>query len=46
MKNIVNKEQEYKANKLTGLNVNFKSKLAAREWGPIGKEESDFNLLF
>lgn len=41
LKNIVNKEQEYKANKLTGLNVNFKSKLAAREWGSIGVEESD-----
>ena len=41
LKNIVNKEQEYKANKLTGLNVNFKSKLPAREWGPMGAEESD-----
>jgi len=26
---------------LTGLNANFKSKLAAKEWGPIGKEEGD-----
>lgn len=37
----MNKEQEYHKNKLTGLNVSFKSKLAAREWGPIGKEEGD-----
>jgi len=26
---------------LTGLNVSFKSKLAVKEWGPLGKEEGD-----
>lgn len=41
LKNIVNKEQEYKVNKLTGLNVSFKAKLSAKEWGPLGKEEGD-----
>lgn len=41
LKNIVNKEQEYKLHNLTGLNVAFKSKLAAKEWGPTGKEEGD-----
>lgn len=37
----MNKEQEYKAKNLTGLNVSFKSKLSAKEWGPLGKEEGD-----
>jgi DNA-directed RNA polymerase I subunit RPA1 len=37
----VNKEYEYKASKLTGLNVSFKSKISAKEWGPIGKEEGE-----
>ena len=41
LKNIVNKEQEYKRKKLTGLNVSFKSKLSAKEWGPLGSEEGD-----
>ena len=41
LKNIVNLEQEYKKNNLTGLNVNFKSKLSAKEWGPLGKEEGE-----
>lgn len=41
LKNIVNKEQEYKAKGLTGLNASFKSKLAAKEWGPMGAEEGD-----
>lgn len=41
LKNIVNKEYEYKASKLTGLNVSFKSKLSAKEWGPLGKEEGE-----
>ena len=41
LKNIVNKEEEYKKNKLTGLNVSFRSKLNAKLWGPIGKEEGD-----
>ena len=26
---------------MTGLNVSFKSKLSAQEWGPIGKEEGE-----
>jgi DNA-directed RNA polymerase I subunit RPA1 len=39
LKNIVNKEQEYKANGLTGLNCQFKAKLAVKEWGPLGKGE-------
>lgn len=37
----MNLEQEYKRNNLTGLNVNFKSKLSAKEWGPLGKEEGE-----
>lgn len=41
LKNIVNKEKEYKQHKLTGLNASFKSKLAAKEWGKLGKEEGD-----
>jgi DNA-directed RNA polymerase I subunit RPA1 len=41
LKNIVNREVEYKAKNLTGLNCQFKAKLAAKEWGPIGKEEGD-----
>lgn len=41
LKNIVNKEREYKSKNLTGLNVSFKSKLSAKEWGPIGTEEGD-----
>ena len=41
LKNIVNKEKEYKQHKLTGLNCQFKSKLSAKEWGPLGAEEGD-----
>ena len=41
LKNIVNKEQEYRANNQTGLNTSFKSKLPAKEWGPLGKEEGE-----
>ena len=41
LKNIVNCESEYKKHNLTGLNTNFKSKLAAKEWGPLGVEEGD-----
>lgn len=41
LKNIVNKEKEYKEHKITGLNASFKAKLAAKEWGPIGKEEGE-----
>mmetsp|Transcript_5010 Transcript_5010/g.7500 ORF Transcript_5010/g.7500 Transcript_5010/m.7500 type:complete len:442 (+) Transcript_5010:1537-2862(+) len=41
LKNIVNREKEYAAKKLTGLNVSFKSKLNAKEWGPLGTEEGD-----
>ena len=41
LKNIVNKEKEYKQHNITGLNASFKAKLAAREWGPLGKEEGD-----
>mmetsp|Transcript_19249 Transcript_19249/g.32787 ORF Transcript_19249/g.32787 Transcript_19249/m.32787 type:complete len:862 (-) Transcript_19249:724-3309(-) len=41
LKNIVNKEVEYRAKNLTGLNLNFKSKLSAKEWGPTGQEEGD-----
>lgn len=41
LKNIVFKEKEYKKHNLTGLNTSFKSKLAAKEWGQLGKEEGD-----
>jgi len=41
LKNIVFKEKEYKKHNLTGLNASFKSKLSAKEWGQIGKEEGD-----
>lgn len=41
LKNIVNQEHDYKINKLTGLNLDSKSKLSAKEWGPIGAEEGD-----
>lgn len=41
IKNIVNEENEYKENKLTGLNLDSKSKLSAKEWGSIGLEEGD-----
>jgi DNA-directed RNA polymerase I subunit RPA1 len=37
----VNQEHDYKINKLTGLNLDSKSKLSAKEWGPIGTEEGD-----
>ena len=41
LKNIVNKEKEYKQHRITGLNTSFKSKLAAKEWGALGREEGD-----
>ena len=41
LKNIVNREKFYRKNKMTGLNIDSKSKLAAKEWGPIGKEEGE-----
>ena len=42
LKNIVNHEgSDYKKNKIQGLNLDSKSKLSAKEWGPIGQEEGD-----
>lgn len=42
LKNIVNHEgSDYKKNKIQGLNLDSKSKLSAKEWGPIGLEEGD-----
>lgn len=41
LKNIVNQENDYKENKLTGLNLDAKSKLSPKEWGSIGAEEGD-----
>jgi len=42
LKNIVNQEgDEYKKNKISGLNLDAKSKLSAKEWGPFGAEEGD-----
>jgi DNA-directed RNA polymerase I subunit RPA1 len=42
LKNIVNHEgSDYKKNKIQGLNLDSKSKLSAKEWGEIGKEEGD-----
>lgn len=42
LKNIVNQEgEEYKKNKISGLNLDAKSKLSAKEWGPFGAEEGD-----
>ena len=42
LKNIVNQESDdYKKNKISGLNLDSKSKLSAKEWGPIGQEEGD-----
>ena len=42
LKNIVNHEgSDYKKNKIQGLNLDSKSKLSAKEWGPIGVEEGD-----
>lgn len=42
LKNIVNQEgHDYKKNKISGLNLDSTSKLAAKEWGPIGKEEGE-----
>lgn len=42
LRNIVNQDSHiYKLNKITGLNLDAKSKLSAKEWGPIGKEEGD-----
>ena len=41
LKNIVNQEHDYKVNKLTGLNLDSKAKLPAKEWGPLGVEEGD-----
>jgi hypothetical protein len=37
----VNKEQYYKTHKLTGMNLDSKSKLSPKEWGSIGVEEGD-----
>lgn len=41
LKNIVNQDAHYKENRLSGLNLESKAKLAAKEWGPIGKEEGE-----
>jgi len=42
LKNIVNHEgSDYKKNKIQGLNLDSKSKISAKEWGPIGVEEGD-----
>jgi len=41
LKNIVNQENDYKANKITGLNLDSKAKLSPKEWGSIGAEEGD-----
>ena len=42
LKNIVNQEgEEYKKNKISGLNLDAKTKLSAKEWGPFGAEEGD-----
>jgi len=41
LKNIVNKEEEYKENNITGMNLNSKSKLSAKEWGMLGQEEGE-----
>lgn len=39
LKNIVRSGGMYKDN--CGMNVDSKSKLSAKEWGPIGKEEGE-----
>jgi DNA-directed RNA polymerase I subunit RPA1 len=42
LKNIVNQEgDDYKKNKISGLNLDSKTKLSAKEWGPFGAEEGD-----
>jgi DNA-directed RNA polymerase I subunit RPA1 len=42
LKNIVNQEGEaFKKNKISGLNLDAKTKLSAKEWGPFGAEEGD-----
>ena len=41
LKNIVNQEQAYKKNKFSGLNLDAKSKLSAKEWGKFGPEEGE-----
>jgi len=37
----VNQENDYKAHKITGLNLDSKAKLSPKEWGSIGAEEGD-----
>ena len=37
----MNQEKENQKNKVTGLNLDSKSKLSPKEWGPIGVEEGD-----
>ncbi len=32
---------DYKKNKISGLNLDAKTKLSAKEWGPFGAEEGD-----
>ena len=41
LKNIVNQEKDYSENKLSGMNLDSKSKLSPKEWGPIGAEEGE-----
>ena len=42
LKNIVNQEgDDYKKNKISGLNLDAKTKISAKEWGPFGAEEGD-----
>ena len=42
LKNIVNQEgEEFVKNKISGLNLDAKTKLSAKEWGPFGAEEGD-----
>ncbi len=41
LKNIVNQEKDYCENKLSGMNLDSKSKLSPKEWGPIGAEEGE-----
>lgn len=45
LKNIVisgmTEKQRKRAEKLSGINFESKARLAAKEWGPIGKEEGE-----
>lgn len=42
LKNIVNQEgEDFVKNKISGLNLDAKTKLSAKEWGPFGAEEGD-----